>query len=158
VDARTNPDPADGPNQHTTSSKQVNYTYDIDQVTDFEIGTITTPDCALFYEVYENNTQPEQLSSTTFAAPGSAELIYAVGHLHTGSINISLYVNDKHVCSSYPRYGKTPGKAGDEYGYVVEMSTCLSKETSALTPPLSASASAGCGLRRMYVDRRMDVC
>ena len=47
-----------------------------------------------------------------------------------GSLNISLFVNDEFVCASYPRYGQTPGKAGDEQGYLVEMSTCVDKDTT----------------------------
>ncbi len=52
---------------------------------------------------------------------------YAVGHQHVGAINISLFVNDKFVCASHPTYGRTPGKAGDEQGYLVAMSACLDK-------------------------------
>jgi len=42
-----------------------------------------------------------------------------VGHLHTGGVNISMYLNSKHICTSFPRYGMDPSnKAGDEKGYL----------------------------------------
>ena len=47
-----------------------------------------------------------------------------------GAINISLFVKDKFVCASHPQYGQTPGKAGDEQGYVVAMSPCVDKSTT----------------------------
>ena len=106
---------------------QVNYTYDVAEITPMDIGVITTPNCELFYGVYENDEEPETLSSTTWSAPADVELVYAVGHQHVGSLNISLFVNDEFICASYPRYGQTPGLAGDEQGYLVEMSVCLDK-------------------------------
>jgi len=107
---------------------QVNYTYDLDQITPLDIGILTAPDCQLFYSVLENNEEPETVTSQTFTAPKDIEAVYAVGHQHVGAINISMFVNDEFVCASYPRYGQTPDKAGDELGFVVEMSTCLDKD------------------------------
>ncbi len=57
--------------------------------------------------------------SRTIAVP------FAVGHLHTGAINISLSVNGKRLCTSYPTYGTEDGVAGNERGYLVAMSPCV---------------------------------
>jgi len=51
--------------------------------------------------------------------------MFGVGHQHSGALNLSVYLNDQYVCSSYPRYGTTVGKAGDEKGHLVEMTLCL---------------------------------
>ena len=119
-------------NQTTTYylKYQVNYTYDNSQVTPIDIGVLTAPDCQEFYAVYENDEEPEHLTSTEFDVPRDIEVVYAVGHQHTGAINLTLVVNDEVVCASYPRYGTTEGLAGDEYGYLVEMSTCIDKDTT----------------------------
>ena len=109
---------------------QVNYTYDIDQITSVDIGTMTTPECQLFYAVYENNEEPERVDSYEMEIPTDVEVVYAVGHQHVGALNISLFVDDEFVCASYPRYGTQPGVAGDEYGFVVEISTCIDKDTT----------------------------
>ena len=51
--------------------------------------------------------------------------MFGVGHQHSGALNLSVYLNDQYVCSSYPRFGTTVGKAGDEKGHLVEMTLCL---------------------------------
>lgn len=109
---------------------QVNYTYDVDMITPVDVGVITAPDCQTFFGVYENNDEPETLASYNFDLEVAAEVVYAIGHLHVGAINISMYVNDKLMCTSYPRYGTTPDQAGDEYGYLVEISPCINKDTT----------------------------
>ena len=46
--------------------------------------------------------EPEQLSRTSFTIPHAGTIIHAVGHQHTGAINISMWHNDRFVCASYP--------------------------------------------------------
>ena len=41
-------------------------------------------------------------------------LLFAVGHLHTGGLNISLSLNGRAVCTSLPTYGTELGVAGNE--------------------------------------------
>lgn len=53
------------------------------------------------------------------------EFLFGVGHQHSGGDNVSVYLNDEYVCSSYPLYGQTVGKAGDEKGHLIEMTRCL---------------------------------
>ena len=114
---------------------KVNYTYDVSAMTPVNVGVFAAPDCAAFFGVYENNDEPESLATYAFDCPADVEIVYAVGHMHVGAINISMFVNDEYVCSSYPRYGSTVGKAGDEYGYLVEMSTCLNKDKGKSVDP-----------------------
>ena len=106
----------------------VNYTRDVDLVQPVDLGVWTTPNCATFYDVYRNDDQPEDLSSTDFKLPVGGEIVLAIGHQHVGAINISMYHNGEFVCASYPRWGAQEGVAGDERGYLVEMSVCLSKD------------------------------
>jgi hypothetical protein len=103
---------------------EVNYTYDLDALTSVDTGVYTTPSCKTFYEVYQNDEQPETVSSTTFKVPVDAELMLAIGHQHVGARNISLFHNEKFLCSSQPQYGTEEGVAGNEKGYLVHMSTC----------------------------------
>ena len=109
---------------------QVNYTYDLDMITPVDVGVVTAPDCEPYFGVYENNEEPETLASYSFDLDVDVEVVFAIGHLHVGAINISMFLNDELVCTSYPRYGSTPDLAGDEYGYIVELSNCINKETS----------------------------
>lgn len=53
------------------------------------------------------------------------ELVYAVGHQHRGGLGIEMYddATGELLCASVPSYG-TGDVAGNEYGYVVAMSTC----------------------------------
>lgn len=93
-----------------------------------EIGVLTTPECATFYQVLRDDANPEHLTSTTFKAPHDLEILVAIGHQHVGALNISLFVNDALACASYPRYGTQVDVPGDERGYLVEMSTCFKKD------------------------------
>ena len=105
-------------------------------VKDTKVGAWTTPDCEAFYDVQENNETPEHLSSTTFPVEEDQEIVVAIGHQHVGGLNISLYVNDQFVCSSHPVYGSEPGVAGNEKGYLVEMTTCFQKGQDPMRPDL----------------------
>ena len=97
---------------------------------DVRIGVWTTPNCAAFYQVLRNDKKPEQLSRTSFTIPHAGTIIHAVGHQHTGAINISMWHNDRFVCASYPSYGNQTDVPGNERGHLVKMSTCMDKDTS----------------------------
>ena len=111
-------------------SYTVTYTYDIDVITPIGVGVYTTPDCRLFYSVLRDDANPYSFSRSSFVVNEDAEMVYAVGHLHTGGVNISMYLNNKHVCTSYPSYGQTLGLAGDEKGYLVKMSPCFRQNST----------------------------
>eukprot|EP01013_Petalomonas_cantuscygni_P023635 TRINITY_DN4511_c0_g1_i1.p1 TRINITY_DN4511_c0_g1~~TRINITY_DN4511_c0_g1_i1.p1 ORF type:complete len:443 (+),score=84.45 TRINITY_DN4511_c0_g1_i1:104-1432(+) len=67
------------------------------------------------------------LSATTTVAgapPQAWDVVYAVGHQHIGAYNITLSLNGKAMCVSYPQYGAHPGTVGDEWGYVVAIPPC----------------------------------
>ena len=112
----------------------VTYTYDLDAITPLGIGVYTTPNCQLYYGVQRNNVNPYSVSRTSFTVEADAEMVFAVGHLHTGGVNISMYLNNKRICTSYPSYGVVEGKAGDEKGYLIEMSNCFHQNDT--TPSL----------------------
>lgn len=113
----------------------VNYT-DYFAVKPSKIGVWTTPSCETFYDVQENNDEPESLSSTEFVVPYDMEILTMIGHQHTGALNISLFVNDEFVCDSHPAYGNRDGIPGDEQGYLISMSTCFLKDDDPAMPSL----------------------
>ena len=103
----------------------VTYTQEVQAVTNTGLGVWTTPDCAAFYSIERNDAQPEHLSSSSFTLQQDGKLVYAVGHQHVGALNISLFLNGKFVCASYPTYGSEIGVAGNEKGYLTKMSKCF---------------------------------
>ena len=79
-------------------------------------------------------------------------LLFGVGHMHSGALNVSVFINGQLLCAScqcncappslpllswlaesvvtlvddaVPVYGKTPQKVGDEKGHLVEVTRCL---------------------------------
>nr|GMC89209.1 uncharacterized protein LOC109186451 [Ipomoea batatas] len=62
--------------------------------------------------------------SASVILPSGGDVIYAVAHQHAGGIGSTLYGQDgRTICSSLPIYGKGQ-EAGNEAGYIVEMTTC----------------------------------
>eukprot|EP00937_MAST-01D_sp_MAST-1D-sp2_P002338 g2338.t1 len=133
--------PTDGSLPKTASTYYlrytVSYTRDEAQTTNTGLGVWTTPNCNAFYSVLRDDANPEHLSSTTFVQQQPGEIVFAIGHQHTGAINISLFVNDEFVCASYPTYGSQIGVAGDEKGFLTTMSTCLDKDVDGKTVKLA---------------------
>ena len=65
-------------------------------------------------QVQRNETQPTKRASLSITVPARMTLLFAVGHLHTGGLNISLSLNGQAVCTSFPTYGTELGVAGNE--------------------------------------------
>ncbi|KAL3613603.1 hypothetical protein CASFOL_042528 [Castilleja foliolosa] len=60
----------------------------------------------------------------TVSLPTGGDVIYGVGHQHTGGVGSTLYgEGGREICSSYPTYG-SGDEPGNEAGYIVGMSTC----------------------------------
>ncbi|KAK4395447.1 hypothetical protein Sango_1699000 [Sesamum angolense] len=60
----------------------------------------------------------------TVSLPTGGDVIYGVGHQHSGGIGSTLYgEGGRLICSSNPTYG-TGDEPGNEAGYIVGMSTC----------------------------------
>ena len=104
---------------------EVNYTVCPEEVQAVEIGVLTAPDCETFYSVQENNTAPEHVASVEIDADFDGRIVHAYGHQHIGAINVTLRLNGEVQCASWPRYGTVAGEAGNELGYLVEMSECI---------------------------------
>ncbi|KAD4889171.1 hypothetical protein E3N88_21244 [Mikania micrantha] len=92
-------------------------------------------DCLIEYDIekYTNGGASNDFTSTTRSSvkfPIDGDVIYGVGHQHSGGIGSALYGEDGRViCSSKPIYGKG-NDAGNEAGYIVGMSTCYPKPGS----------------------------
>lgn len=64
------------------------------------------------------------IREANMAIPQGGNVIYGVGHQHTGGAGLALYGQDgREICTSLPLYGEGR-KPGNETGYVVGMSTC----------------------------------
>jgi len=109
---------------------RVSYTRELRAITPVHVSVATAPDCALFYEVLRQSEEhPFHVAHMEFVAETNTTVLLAIGHLHVGGVNISMLVNDVRVCTSYPRYGRQQGVAGDELGYLVQMSQCVNEST-----------------------------
>lgn len=95
-----------------------------------EIFVLDASNCQVEYNI---GPKPSGYSITTLNYPipdhFSGKVVFSVGHQHIGAYNISLLHKPKGSdqftaqCVSNARYG-TGNTAGDENGYLVEMSTC----------------------------------
>ena len=111
---------------------RIDYTRDVSAVQPVHVSIATAPDCATFYEVLRNDEQPAHLVHYRFKLPVDINLVFAQGHQHAGAINISMSVNGVRQCTSYPRYGTQKDVAGNELGYLVQMSQCVNSSTGAM--------------------------
>nr|XP_034599192.1 uncharacterized protein LOC117860084 isoform X1 [Setaria viridis]TKW11452.1 hypothetical protein SEVIR_6G234700v2 [Setaria viridis] len=88
------------------------------------------PECKVEYTVEacssENRARNEcvDVKVTQEVLPRGGDVVYAVGHQHTGGLGTSLHGEDgRLLCRSTPAYGDGE-EAGNEAGYVVGMSAC----------------------------------
>jgi len=110
----------------------VTYTRDLDSITPLEIGVMSAPDCYPFYGVYRNDETKVDTQSYSIKLPYDVHVALAIGHMHTGAINVSLSVNGHLVCTSLPSYGTEEGVPGNEKGYLVKVSPCIASSSSGL--------------------------
>ena len=114
----------------------MSYTRETRAIVRVNTAVATAPNCHVFYPVTRNDFEPYDRVSYTWTSQATVDVLFAVGHLHVGGVNVSLSINGQHVCTSYPRYGTREGVAGDEKGYVVEMSPCIGTGAKAGAPPM----------------------
>lgn len=110
----------------------VTYTRDIQSVSPLEVGVMSAPDCAAFYGVLRNDENPVDTQSYQLRLPYDVHVALAIGHMHTGAINVTLSVNDKLACVSEPTYGTEEGVPGNEKGYLVSISPCIAADSGGL--------------------------
>lgn len=111
------------------------YIFDVTDTWKKSDGLATKHDCKIEYNVEScpagvNSDQCVDTRRVTLSAPTSGDIIYGVGHQHTGGIGTSLYgEGGRLLCSSVPVYGDG-NEAGNEAGYIVGMSTCYPRPGS----------------------------
>ncbi|XP_071728458.1 uncharacterized protein [Rutidosis leptorrhynchoides] len=92
-------------------------------------------DCLIEYDVEQSTNGVVtndyiSIRKSNVSIPVAGDVVYGVGHLHSGGTGSALYGEDGRViCSSKPIYGQG-NSAGDEAGYIVGMSTCYPKPGS----------------------------
>nr|XP_048332940.1 uncharacterized protein LOC125423292 [Ziziphus jujuba var. spinosa] len=85
-------------------------------------------DCQIEYDVEKSYSPSNAIDTkrTSLSIPygSGGYVVYAVAHLHSAGIALTLHGQDgRTICSSSPIYGKG-NEVGNEAGYVVGMSTC----------------------------------
>ncbi|KAG8388170.1 hypothetical protein BUALT_Bualt02G0098000 [Buddleja alternifolia] len=113
--------------------------------------------CLVEYDVEScpvgvDNNGCTHTKTLTVSLPTGGDVIYGVGHQHSGGIGTTLYgEGGRLICSSNPAYGKG-NEPGNEAGYIVGMSTCYPSpgsvkisagETLTLVSNYSSSCSRG---------------
>jgi hypothetical protein len=66
------------------------------------------PQCVYEYnEPEEDSVSPAHKATDVFriTAKDAGEIVFGVGHMHSGAINVTMELNGKFVCASYPVYG-----------------------------------------------------
>lgn len=111
---------------------RVSYTRNVSAIIPVSVGILSAPNCAIFYGVYRNDEQPVDTKTYEMTIPTDVTVPFAVGHMHTGALNVTLSVNDKLICTSVPTYGTEEGVAGNEKGYLVKVSHCIDEGTGPL--------------------------
>lgn len=96
------------------------------QVKPVSVFVLDASNCEIEYNINNTTAHHDNVTTSLELPPLGKELrvLHAVGHVHIGGESISLAVDGTTVCTSVPRYGKKKGVAGEEAGYVVQISTC----------------------------------
>jgi hypothetical protein len=81
------------------------YTKDVSALIAVQIGTMSAPACSAFYNVLRDEEHPVNVASYELTLPFPADVVFGVGHAHTGALNVSLLVNGQPLCTSTPTYG-----------------------------------------------------
>jgi len=119
-----------------------NVEYDIPQLCDETDDDWSSPKCVHTLETVQSlhGTSTSVFGTGSVKKDGEKDdnggewvnVVYMVGHLHRGGMEVSIYRNDTNelLCRSLPMYG-TKNEIGNEAGYINAMSTCKFED-----PPL----------------------
>ena len=132
---------------------RLRYTRDVSKVTAVNVETYQAPDCVYEYNALPSGGGPENKVTETWTVDKDKEFLFAVGHMHSGALNVSLFLNDAFVCASYPVHGSTPMVAGDEKGHIVEVTRCLDDGSAKGYPNIPAGSYRNHSLRVGKGDR-----
>jgi len=121
----------------------VEYTFDVDLITPTKFEVFMSPNCQVAYNALPPGAAqagasvpslappgPEHLVSNNWTMDGDTDIVFAVGHLHTGAINVSLSINGDFKCVSEAIYGTEPDVAGNELGHLIGMTNCVGGATN----------------------------
>ena len=115
----------------------VTFTHDIETITPLDIAVFRAPNCLYEYNVGDRPSVQMgdvNMVEDQWVIKQAQEVEFAVGHLHTGAINVTASVRkagSQHfepVCASYPVYGTNGTTPGNESGHVVKVTYCLSSD------------------------------
>jgi hypothetical protein len=72
---------------------------------------------------------PEHLVSNSWTMDRDTDVVFAVGHLHTGAINVIIEINGELKCVSEAIYGTVLDEPGNELGHLIGMTNCVGGAT-----------------------------
>jgi len=104
---------------------KVEYTTSITSLAEVHAIVLDASNCQVETNIKQNDLDPWSVTEYSWKSPVTANVVLAIGHLHNGAKNVTLYVNDKEMCTTTPRYGTEVGVAGNEKGYLVEAPGCV---------------------------------
>lgn len=116
----------------------VDYTRDVSALKPVDTAILMAPSCSVEYNVISASSPNSQQGYPSEGPPGDEHLatytwrptrdmtfVRAIAHFHTGAINVSLWIDGHLVCTSMPVYGQEVGVAGNEKGYLVDLTECM---------------------------------
>ena len=58
-------------------------------MTSVQVGTMAAPNCRTYYSALRNDAEPHHHVSYALSIPARVTVLFAVGHLHVGGLNIA---------------------------------------------------------------------
>ena len=58
-------------------------------MTSAQVGTLAAPSCRTYYSALRKDAEPHHHVSYAFSIPARVKVLFAVGHLHVGGLNIA---------------------------------------------------------------------
>lgn len=97
---------------------------DVSAISSLYVYVLDASNCKIEHNIEANDVDPVKVTSYSWIAPASGDIVFAVGHVHNAGINVSLAINDVIVCTTVPVYGTQDSVPGNEKGYLVGNPGC----------------------------------
>jgi hypothetical protein len=103
----------------------VTYTTDVAAIVPLHFFLLDGSNCKIEHNIPENARNPVHITQHSWKAPINAKIVMAVGHIHIGGFNVTLFVNGEELCTTTGEYGTDAGNLpGNEQGYLVGAPGC----------------------------------
>lgn len=103
----------------------VTYTTAVSAVAPLHFYLLDASNCQIEHNIPANDNNPVHVTEYSWKNPANAKLVMAVGHVHIGGVNVSLFLNGKELCTTTAKYGTDASNPpGNEKGYLVAADGC----------------------------------